>query len=210
MKFVFLISTGGSVFKSLFAEKKMLDHVESVVSDRQCEAIDYAKENGVDTEILNSRGGRDFSNQLKTKFEGRNNVIFVSFYTRLFSGEFLKYFKGKVINFHPSILPACPGRDGFGDTLKSGSQFIGATVHFVDEGMDTGAPIIQSAVPFNPNLSLAENRHAVYFQQCKMLKQVIVWFLEDRVVVKGGRVFVSGASYDKCEFSPNLDIIFES
>ncbi|MDA1381029.1 formyltransferase family protein [Plesiomonas shigelloides subsp. oncorhynchi] len=74
-------------------------------------------------------------------------MLFISFYTRLLSDVFLKAHPHRVINFHPSILPACPGMDGFGDTLKSGALFIGSTVHFIDEGMDTGKPILQAAFP---------------------------------------------------------------
>lgn len=81
-----------------------------------------------------------------------------------------------MINFHPSILPACPGMDGFGDTLKSGALFIGSTVHFIDEGMDTGKPILQAAFPRNPGESITKLRHRVFLQQVISLLQVVDWF----------------------------------
>lgn len=207
MKFIFLISTAGSVFKSLFYNNSnSLAYIDSVISDRVCGATEFAHKKDIKTTILKAKNGAEFSEKLNKKFEGQKNIVFISFYTKLFSGDFIKNFSGKIINFHPSILPACPGLDGFGDTIKLGSRFIGSTVHFVDEGIDTGKPIIQAAYPYNPNISVTDNRHRVYIQQCEMLEQVMQWFIQDRILIKDNQVIVTNAKYNISEFSPNLEL----
>ena len=114
-------------------------------------------------------------------------------------------FEGRIVNFHPSILPAAPGRDGFGDTVRFGARFIGSTVHLVDSGMDTGRPLLQASWPNDPNQPIAERRHRVFVQQCKSLIQIVRWFEEGRVECDGAELRVSGARFDHSEFSPNLD-----
>jgi phosphoribosylglycinamide formyltransferase-1 len=94
---------------------------------------------------------------------------------------------------------------GFDDTVKSGAHFVGATVHFVDSGADTGLPILQSAVPYDPHRTVAENRHHVFLHQCRMLLQTVKWFEEGRIERSGRRVVVRRASYNSSEFAPNLD-----
>jgi phosphoribosylglycinamide formyltransferase-1 len=134
-------------------------------------------------------------------------VLFISFYTRIFRGRFLSLAKNRLFNAHPSILPACPGRNGFEDTLKARAKFVGATIHLVDSGIDSGAPIIQSAAPFNPRKTIEENRHIVFVQQCKMVLQVIKWAEEERILfLEDGSVEIKNANYEAGEFAPNMEI----
>ncbi|MBD3843021.1 MAG: hypothetical protein IE909_14300 [Campylobacterales bacterium] len=148
-----------------------------------------------------SNNGSYFSKKLSEQLEFDSGCFFVSFYTRLLSSNFLNKYENRVLNFHPSILPACRSMDGFGDTVKSGSRFIGSTVHFVDEGIDTGKPLIQSCYPFQSDLSLNMNRHRVFVQQCKMLIQLVEWLNDGRIVGTN----ILDAKYEFSEFVPNLD-----
>ena len=208
INFAVIASTGGSVLNALMGSAYFRSRIRCVISDRNCGAIDVALKFGVPTKVLRASTGLEFSDLLLQEFRFNPPTLTVSFYTKLFSGEFLTFSKGRLINLHPSILPACPGMDGFGDTLKSGSTFIGSTIHYVDEGVDTGRPLIQAATPFNPLLPLQNNRHQVFIQQCKMLLQVIRWFEEDRVVINSsGHPCVLNASYLPGMFSPNLDFL---
>jgi phosphoribosylglycinamide formyltransferase-1 len=206
MNFAVIISTGGSVLSALLRNSYFRQRILCVVADRECNGIASARQFQVPTIIHETRDGLEFSDFLLERFRNAPPDLFVSFYTRLFRGEFVAFAQNRLVNLHPSILPACPGPDGFGDTIRSRSRFIGATVHFVDAGMDTGTPIIQSASPFDPNKSLAENRHSVFVQQCKMLLQTIKYFDEHRLECDEDRnVLIKGARYDPGEFAPNLD-----
>jgi phosphoribosylglycinamide formyltransferase-1 len=203
---VIIASTSGSVMSKLLPLPWFRERVACVVTDRECGAIDVAREFGIPSQIIPSDNGLDFSNRVADMFQNEPVDLFVSFYKKLFRGRFLEDARGRLINLHPSILPACPGTDGFGDTIRARANFIGATIHYVDAGLDTGAPIIQSACPYNPDQSLEMNRHKVFVQQCRMLLQVFAWCEQDRLVLEpGGRSLVVDAKYEVGEFAPCLD-----
>jgi phosphoribosylglycinamide formyltransferase 1 len=209
MNFVVISSTGGAVLRALLKNDFFRERISCVVSDRQCGAIDVALGYGVKTKIYHTKNGADFSDFLLNEFIDNPPDLFVSFYTRLFRGKFLDFSKRRLVNMHPSLLPAFPGRDGFGDSIKYGVRFVGATIHFVDEGMDTGHPIIQAAIPWDPDRNIDEVRHLVFQQQCKMLLQLIKWVDEGRLIFnERGLPAILGAKYDVGEFSPNLDTLY--
>lgn len=200
-KVVIIISTGGSVLSKVLEIDEIKRSIYYIISDRECGALDVARRHNIPYKVLICKNSSEFSDKLNIFFSNIAIDMFVSFYTKLFKGEFLNSTRGKLINFHPSILPACPGLDGFGDTVRSGSQYIGSTVHFVDGGIDTGKPIFQSCTSYNPDISIEENRHKVFVQQCKMLIQIIVWLNNDRIDSRG----IRDGKYMFSEFVPNLD-----
>lgn len=90
--------------------------------------------------------------------------VFLAGYMRIIGPTLLKPFEGKIINIHPSLLPAFPGKDAIGDAFKAGVDITGVTVHFIDEGIDTGPIIAQESVPVLQNdtkETLKERIHAV-------------------------------------------------
>ncbi|MBQ4812047.1 hypothetical protein J8M20_11890 [Pseudoalteromonas luteoviolacea] len=204
MKIVFICSTNGSVIKKALSTNALTGHEIEVVSDRPCGIIEYAEANNLSHKVLAAQSGDEFSKLLARDYPDAGNILFVSFYTRLLSNSFLRVHSGNVINFHPSILPACPGMDGFGDTIKSGALFFGSTVHFVDDGMDTGLPILQAAFPRNPMLSVTKLRHRVFLQQVISLLQVVNWFSNGNVNLEA-ELTIQNASFEPSEFSPNIE-----
>ncbi len=207
MDFVVIASTGGAVLENLLNNEFFRDRIRCVVSDRECGAIDVASKFGVPYKIFYAADGLVFSNFLLNEFRYCAPDLFVSFYTRLFRGEFISFANHRLVNMHPSILPAFPGSDGFGGAIRYGAKFVGATIHVVDEGMDTGFPIIQGSIPLDPQRSESEVRHLVFQQQCKMLLQLITWVDQKRLVFnRRGQPIISGAKYELGEFSPNLEI----
>lgn len=180
--------------------------IHTVLSDRECAAVELATRHGVDTQRFITSDATDFSDRLDQFFKDDPHDLVMSFYTKLFRGQLLGRLQGRFVNFHPSILPACPGRSGFEDTLQSGSRFVGATTHLIDSGVDTGCPIIQCAIPFDPSLGVAANRHAVFIAQCRMAIQVVHWYEEGRIeLCPNRRVTVINARYAAGSYSPNLD-----
>lgn len=200
---VVIASTQGAVFDRVMCIEKCRNSIAMLVSDRHCGAVEKAKKHGVPVKVLESDSGEEFSERLYRYFENQYVDYFISSYTRVFSGNFLSKYKGKIVNFHPALLPACPGLDGFGDTVKSGCQFLGSTVHFIDEGVDTGKPILQAVTPYDPNQSLEVNRHKVYLQLCRMFVQTVAWMQEGRIDEHG----VKHGQYAVSEFVPNLEAL---
>lgn len=79
------------------------------------------------------------------------DFIVLAGYMRLIGPTLLEAYKGKIVNIHPSLLPAFPGKDAVGQALEAGVKVSGVTVHYVDEGMDTGPIIAQKAIEVKPN-----------------------------------------------------------
>jgi phosphoribosylglycinamide formyltransferase-1 len=88
-------------------------------------------------------------------------LVVLAGYMHLLTKPFLDRFPGAIVNVHPSLLPAFPGTNAIADALAAGVETTGVTVHFVDEGVDTGPVIRQEAVPVEPRETLEERIHAV-------------------------------------------------
>jgi phosphoribosylglycinamide formyltransferase-1 len=88
-------------------------------------------------------------------------LVVLAGYMHLLTEPFLSRFPQRIVNVHPSLLPAFPGAHAIADALAAGAETTGVTVHYVDEGLDTGPPIAQEEVPVEPRETLEERIHAV-------------------------------------------------
>lgn len=89
------------------------------------------------------------------------DLVVLAGYMHLLTSPFLEGFPDRIVNVHPSLLPDFPGARAIRDALAAGADTTGVTVHFVDEGLDTGAVIRQEPVPVEPRDTLLERIHAV-------------------------------------------------
>ncbi|MEV2908875.1 phosphoribosylglycinamide formyltransferase [Paenibacillus larvae] len=116
------------------------------------------------------------------------DLVVLAGYMRLLTNTLVDAFYGRLINIHPSLLPAFPGVNGIGDALEYGVKWTGVTVHYVDGGMDTGPIIAQKAVEIRDDdteETLAERIHQV---EHKLLPWVIEQFQLNRVRLEGRKV----------------------
>ena len=97
-------------------------------------------------------------------------LVVLAGYMHLLTPPFLRRFPGRVVNVHPSLLPAFPGAHAIADALGAGVETTGVTVHYVDEGLDTGPVIVQEEVPLEPRATLEERIHAV---EHRLLREVV-------------------------------------
>lgn len=205
-RIVILGSTGGSVLSRVGASEFVRDATLEVVTDRSCGILQVAKYLGLTSVVLPSRTGTEFSEALLQRYGNRDDIVFLSFYTRLLSGELLTRHRGRIFNCHPSILPSFKGMHGFEDTLASSSQLMGCSLHQVDAGMDSGSIIIQAALPLDRSLPLAENRHKVFLAQVYTTLQFFRWVSDGRLkVTLDGLCHIEGLQYRVSAISPNLD-----
>jgi phosphoribosylglycinamide formyltransferase 1 len=98
------------------------------------------------------------------------NLVVLAGYMHLLTPAFLERFPERIVNVHPSLLPQFPGARAIDDALAAGVETTGVTVHYVDEGLDTGAVIRQEPVPVEPRDSLLQRIHAV---EHRMLPEVV-------------------------------------
>ncbi|MGZ4290368.1 MAG: phosphoribosylglycinamide formyltransferase [Gaiellaceae bacterium] len=97
-------------------------------------------------------------------------LVVLAGYMHLLTEPFLRRFPGRIVNVHPSLLPAFPGAHAITDALAAGVETTGVTVHYVDEGLDTGPAIAQEEVPVDPRETLEARIHAV---EHRLLPEVV-------------------------------------
>jgi len=150
-----LISGRGSNFEAIannIATGQIRDaSIAVVISSREsAKGLETARRLGLNAVCVPSKGQDrlDYDRLLIAELQ-RNQVDLVCLagYMRLLSAEFIRTFPERILNIHPSLLPAFPGLDAQGQALAHGVKLTGCTVHFVDEGLDSGPIILQAAVP---------------------------------------------------------------
>ncbi len=205
MKICVLCSTNGGVLSKLLQDSFFCSKVSFIVSDRVCGVKNVADDFGKEFIVLSPKKGETFSDCF-LNFVQKNEIDYVfAVYTKILKGELLENYENKILNIHPSILPAFPGLSSFEKAVKAGVRFIGSTVHFIDKGVDTGPVIIQSSVPLDPVLSFDELRHKVFIDQCRIVLQAFKWIDEGRLRIQNGTVTIKNANFSSYRYSPNLD-----
>lgn len=204
-RFIFVVSTSGSVMNQVLASRFLRSVIHSVVADQSCQAIEKARAWGLPVAVFEEVSPEAFCSRLKLHMEEHRIDYIISFYTQFYSKVFRDAYRDRIINFHPSLLPAFKGMDGFGDGVAYHAKIIGTTVEFIKDVMDEGKIIMQTACTVDASLGQAALRHRIFVQQCKTLLQVVKWLVEDRVLVSGDKVTILGASYHDVEFVPALD-----
>lgn len=206
---VFIGSTGGGVLSRLARHSFVRTMTREAVADRPCGFLEVARAHGIPAVCLDAANGAAFSDALQQRYVGQDDLLFLSFYTRLFSGEFLARQQGRLFNCHPSLLPIAPGMNGFEDTLAAGCLFMGCTLHAVDSGIDTGAPVLQAALPIDRSRPTADNRHRIFLAQYYTSLQFLRWIRDDRLTFAAdGRPEIRDARWQPSPFAPNLDADF--
>ena len=140
--------------------------VSAVASNRtSAYALQRAREAGIPTATfsLDCFAGREERDLVMATWLEEHGVelVVLAGYMHLLRKPFLDRFPGRVVNVHPSLLPEFPGAHPIDDVLAAGVETTGVSVHFVDEGVDTGPVIVQEEVPVEPRATLEERIHAV-------------------------------------------------
>lgn len=120
--------------------------------------------------------------------EEKIDLVVLAGYMFLLSQEFVHRFKNKILNIHPALLPSFKGTHGIRDAYWYGVKVTGVTVHFVDEGLDSGPIIIQGAVDIDPDDSVEELEEKIHKVEHKIYPEAVKYFCEDRLEIDGRRV----------------------
>jgi phosphoribosylglycinamide formyltransferase-1 len=109
-------------------------------------------------------------------------------YMRFLSGGFVSQFEGRILNIHPSLLPAFAGLDAQYQALSHGVKVTGATVHFVDENLDSGPILLQAAVPVRDDDTVETLSTRILEQEHRIYSEAIAWVLRGNYRIEGRRV----------------------
>jgi phosphoribosylglycinamide formyltransferase-1 len=149
-----LLSGRGSNFEAIadsVAAGRIRAHLALVVSNRaEAPGIESARRRGLDARVIPSKGKQREQHDAEVVAalqEKKVDLVCLAGYMRLLSPWFVRQFPNRILNIHPSLLPAFPGLEAQKQALQYGSKVSGCTVHFVDEQLDHGAIILQKAVP---------------------------------------------------------------
>ncbi len=160
--------------------------VAGVASDKPgAMALDRAREAGLPAEAFPrdshpDRAGRDAAMADWLAALGPDLVVLAG-YMQLLTPGFLERFAGRVINVHPALLPSFPGLDAVGQALAHGVKVTGVTVHFVDEGVDSGPIVLQQPVPIPPGDDRARLEEEIHRTEHSLLPRAIRMIAEGRV-----------------------------
>lgn len=200
IKLAVLASGRGSNLQAIVraSEAGMLDaQVVLVLSDKaDAKALDFAREKGIAAIHVSPKAfaqKADYEAELlKYIAAAQSQLICLAGYMRILSPYFIQQAQMPVMNIHPALLPSFPGLHAQQQALDYGVKVAGCTVHFVDEGMDSGAIILQKTVPVLDNdtedslsARILEQEHQAYWQAIQL-------FAHDRLVIEGRTVKIKG------------------
>jgi phosphoribosylglycinamide formyltransferase-1 len=114
------------------------------------------------------------------------DLVALAGYMQLLSPAFVARFRNRVVNVHPALLPSFPGLDAIGQALAAGVEVTGVTVHFVDEGVDTGPAILQREVPVPADRDRARLEEAIHAVEHELYPEAIRMIAAGRVRIGGG------------------------
>ncbi len=186
-----LISGRGSNFVAI-ADAHLDAEIAIVISNRQeAQGIAIARERGLNALVLPSRGldRETYDAQLAAALdEARVDLICLAGYMRLLSPAFIRRYPQRIVNIHPSLLPSFPGLHAHRDALAHGAKISGCTVHFVDEGLDSGPIIQQTAVPVLDNDTEASLAARILKEEHRIYSEAIALVLSGKYRIEGRRV----------------------
>ena len=196
MSVVVLISGRGSNMQALLEAGLP---VSAVISNRaDAKGLETASARGVATRVIEHRGyaAREaFDAALGDVIDGfAPRLVALAGFMRILTPAFVARYAGRLMNIHPSLLPAFPGLDTHARALAAGVKLHGCTVHFVTAELDHGPVIVQAAVPVFAGDDEASLAARVLAAEHRIYPAAVRWFLEDRLRVEGQRVIGRGLS----------------
>lgn len=197
-KIAVLISGGGTNLQAVIdnIKNKYLDcRIEYVISDTEgVYGIERAKENNIKAVVLDKKVyKKNLSDEIFKIIDGKVDLIVLAGFLSILKGNIIKNFKNRIINIHPSLIPSFCGKGMYGikvheSVIEYGVKVSGCTVHFVDEGTDTGAIILQKAVEVFSEDTPEVLQARVLEQEHIALSEAIKYIIEDRICIEGRRV----------------------
>ncbi len=190
-----LLSGRGSNFLAIadaIKERRLDAQIALVISNRpDAPGLAAAIERGIHATAFPSKGiDREvYDRQLIEALRAHHiDLICLAGYMRILSGYFIREFPNKILNIHPSLLPAFPGLDAQHQALEHGAKVAGCTVHFVDEGLDSGPIVAQTAVPILDEDTADSLSARILCEEHKLYSSAISLVLSGHYKIEGRRV----------------------
>jgi phosphoribosylglycinamide formyltransferase-1 len=193
-----LVSGRGSNLQAIIdavEEKRLKVNIALVISDnKEAYALKRAEKHNIPHLFINPKEfptKEDYEKEIISKLKEKDvGLVVLAGYMRLVGKNLLSAYKDKIINIHPSLLPSFPGLHGQRQAIEYGVKISGATVHFVDEGCDTGPIILQKAVEVLDNDDENSLSERILKEEHQILPKAISLFAEGKLTIKGRKVYI--------------------
>lgn len=200
-RLVVLISGRGSNLQAIIdaiAAGRIAATVAAVISNRpEAPGLQRARDAGIPTEVVDHRAyasRAEFERALAERIDRyRPDLVVLAGFLRILGDDFIERYAGRLMNIHPSLLPAFPGLDTHARALAAGVRRHGASVHFVTREVDRGPLIVQATVPVRPDDTPQSLAERVLLEEHRIYPLAIGWFADGRLTIKEGKVLLDGA-----------------
>jgi phosphoribosylglycinamide formyltransferase-1 len=188
------------ILKSIRKNKIPITPIIVISNKSDAKGLGIAKKLGVKTEIIESRGIKggswDYDKKIVAVLEKhnvtqKNGLICLAGFMRIMSLEFIRHFKGRIMNIHPAILPSFPGLHSQKQALDHGAKYSGCTVHFVDEGVDTGPIILQAVIRVKDDDTEETLSKRILAKEHRIYPEAVRLFAEGRIKIIGRKTIIS-------------------
>ena len=190
-----LISGRGSNFAAIADQIKtgaLEAEIAIVISNRpEARGLEIAKERGIEAICIPSKGldREEYDRMLLEELKKHEvEIVCLAGYLRLLSATFIRRYPNRILNIHPSLLPAFPGLDAQHQALQHGVKITGCTVHFVDENLDAGPIVLQTAVPVVDGDTVETLSARILRQEHHLYSEALRMVLDGAFRIEGRRV----------------------
>ena len=189
-----------SILKAIKKQKIPINPAVVISNKSNAKGLAIAKKMGVQTAVIDSskyKGKRlQFDKEIiatlrKYNVTPTNGLVCLAGFMRIISPHFIKEYKNKILNIHPALLPAFPGIDAQKQAMEFGAKYSGCTVHFVDEGVDTGPIIIQEIVKIENKDTEKTLTKKILTKEHEIYPKAVELFAKKKLTIKGRKVRIS-------------------
>ena len=197
-----LVSGSGSNLQAIIDQielGRLQAEIKVVISNNpDAFALGRARKHGLPSQVISHRDfheREDFDRQMSAVLTSYDvELVVLAGFMRVLTPSFLRDFPRKVMNIHPALLPAFPGMHVQQKAWEYGAKFSGCTVHFVDEGVDTGPIIIQAVVPVYDDDTAEILAARILKEEHRIYPRAIQLYAEERLEIRGRRVVIKGGN----------------
>lgn len=189
-----------AILRSIKKEKIPVKPAVVISNKSEARGLRIAQKLGVKTEVVESQGIKgpswDYDKKIVSALERyevtpTNGLVCLAGFMRILSPEFVRLFKGRIMNIHPAILPSFPGLHSQRQAVEYGIKYSGCTVHFADEGVDTGPIILQAVVKVRNDDTEETLSKRILAKEHKIYPEAVKLFALERIKIVGRKTIIS-------------------
>lgn len=209
-KIVILISGRGSNMQAIVDAQIPGAQIAAVIANKaDASGLAWAAERGIATTVVSHKNydsRESFDAALAACIDGyAPDLVVLAGFMRILTADFVNHYSGRLLNIHPSLLPAFTGLHTHERALNEGVKVHGCTVHFVTADLDHGPIIIQATVPVLDTDTEEQLSARVLAQEHRVYPQAVRWFVEDRLVLNQGRVVINHVKFSEAVTHPSVE-----